>query len=465
MPVQRRVRKPKRWTTRSLMIQAAEAVAAGATKKVLEYLGSPSPVKPSIREIKPSPSKRPAMKEKIPPRPSVPAMSKLGAIVYGRNLGGRYYKRFRRAKNRKFDKSYNKHGVVFKSEAGSVESCNIRDSVYIGHGVAPNTLWNNVMRALVKKLFSGAGIYIENFSDVVSTFLNRVDTTDDQYRIKYYWRNAVDDAAISEAQYTFVIATAGVPTVTTWNDLVNGLIAHIRTNVPDSINDYYELHFLRFNLSINTGVGTVTTLSTLDAEHLKFDMIVTSHLTLQNRTNDASGSTNILSTTANPVIGKQYDSNKQWLNGFDLSKTQQGTQPAGFDALYTQHNIGIIATNSVDTYQQILRKPPAGWQLGVKKQSNVMMQPGAVRDHRLRWKASMQFNTIVGKLQKYVSVDLVGKPRRCEIGFTTMFGLECMLNDRSEPTELQIGWELNQVYMVKCYVGKPPTVPLIEVQP
>lgn len=412
---------------------------------------------------RPSPSKRPAMKARIKPRRGAKAMLKYGQQTYGRNLGGKYYKRFRRAKRRKFDKSFNKNGVVYKAEHGSTEATTIANSVYLGHGVAPITLWENIVRALVKKLFAMKGIFIENFDDIVSTFIFRTGSTETEYRIAYFWRDTSDtSAAVSSAQYSFAISTAGVPTTSTWNDLVTALITHIRGSITESSASYGELHFHRFLLSTVDGANVETDAS-VDCEYLTFDVMVTSHLSLQNRTNDASGSTNILSTTNNPVIGKQYDSNKQWLNGFDLSKTQQGAQSAFFDALYTNGTVGIIATNSVDTFPQLLKKPPQGWQLGVNKQSNVMLQPGAVRDHRLRWKASMKFNTLVQKLQKYVTEAVATGPKRIELGFCTLFGLECMLNDRSELTELQIGWELNQTYMVKCYSGKPPTVPIIVV--
>lgn len=411
-----------------------------------------------------SPSKRPAMKAKIRPRQGAKMAKKYGQQTYGRNMGGKYYKRFKRAKSRKFDKSFNKNGVVYKMEHGSVESTTIKNSVYVGHGVAPITLYQNIMRALVKKLFALKGIYIENFNDVVSRFIYRAGGTEIQYRIAYIYRTSSDThLAATTSLYSFDITSGGVATTTTWNDMVTNLISHIQTTIPESSNDYGELHFLRFVLQTYDGTD-VTTDCTLDCEYLKFDIVVNSHLALQNRTNDASGSTNILSTSNNPVIGKQYDSNVKWLNGFDLSKTQEGAQDLAFDALYTNGAQGIIATNSVDTYPELLKKPPQAWQLGVNKQKQVMMQPGSVRDHKLYWKASMKFNTLIQKLQKYVVSDTVGaNPRRMELGFCTLFGFESMLNDRSETTELQIGWELNQVYMVKCYAGKPPTVPMIVV--
>ena len=416
---------------------------------------------PYDRPLQTTPSKRPAMKAKIKRRKGAKAMSKLGKQTYGRNLGGRYYSRFLPAKPRRFDKSYNKHGVVYKQENGSTEATTISNSVYIGHGVAPETLWRNVMRALVKKLFAIKGVYIENFDDIVSTFIFRAGGTETGYRIAYFWRPSSDtNAAVSSAQYNFAIST---PSTDTWNDLVNGLIADMQANLSDVHADYGELHFHRFVLQTATGTD-VSTDATLDCEYLKFDMIVTSHLSLQNRTNDAAGSSNILSTTNNPIIGKQYDSTKQWLNGFDLTKTQIGAQPIFFDPLYTNATVGIIATNSVDSFSQILKKPPQAWQLGVNKQSKVLIQPGGVRDHRLRWKCTMGFNAIVSKLEKFVTQNIPHNPRRTELGFCTLFGLECMLNDRSESTELQVGWELNQVYMVKCYAGKPPTVPMIVVQ-
>lgn len=455
------VARRRKWNSRPVGAVASALGAAALGKQVYDHFGNPG-----LRQYF-SPSKRPGMKARLPPRKG----RKIGKTVpsnpfrlnMGRNLGGKYYKRFGRAKRRRYDKSFNKHGVVYKQENGSVEATTISNSVYIGHGVAPETVYRNVMRCLVKKLFALKGIFIENFDDVVSDFIWRSGSTEIEYRIGYVYRTTTDSsAAASINQYSFVISSGGTPTTTTWNDMVSGLISDIQTNIPDVSANYGELHFQRFFLQTYDGTD-VSTDCTLDVEYLKFDIEVVSHLSLQNRTNDAAGSTSILTTSNNPIIGKQYDSYGQWLNGFDLTKTQSGAQGTFFDALYTNSSIGIIATNSSDTYPQILKKPPQGWQLGVNKVSSVMIQPGGVRDHRLRWKATISFNAIIQKLQKFVGQSIPLVPRRTELGFCTMFGLECMLNDRTEVTELQVAWELNQTYMVKCYVGKPPTVPMIVV--
>jgi len=444
------------------------AVASTAAKIADNYMkGRPSKLKPKKPKTTKSYYRATNMKTDM--------------VHIGPNRGGKYYKRFPKPRRTRRINKFNKYGAVYRQENGSVESVDIRHSVYIGHGVAPNQLVQNLVRALVRKLVANAGITIKNWTDRVNLDIYRqgvapFNTNTDEIAITYNYKVGTDDLAWTAFQYTMAIGTG----TSDWNTFVLGLLLHMRANITSNVDLPSELHFGSFGFVYRnnvSGTPVIALESKLDAEDLYIEAKVTSHLTMQNRTNDASGATNILSTSNNPVHGKHYLSKKKWLNGFDLSRTSLSTLGVGFEPLYTNQNTGIIAVSSTDVTglldynTQILQKPPQGWVMGASHTKNIMVQPGAVRDSKLVWSAKMKWNTWIGKLGFYFcrvgsgAVNIVdGKVRRAEIGFCELFGYECMLNDRTETTQLQIGWELNQAYMCVASVKKSGTLPLTVVQ-
>ena len=309
--------------------------------------------------------------------------------------------------------------------------------MYVGHGVAPRTLYVNVMRAMVKKLFAKASVHIANWGDVIATSLNSIVQEFSRFRIKLKYRlsTSATDYTLITSDVDFV--SGGTPTTATWDQVVTNLITAL-AGIPGSVVDQDELHFVEIALFQRNEVDDEELLmSLIPLEELMIDIKFVSYLTLQNRTNDAAGSTNILSTSNNPVHGKVYKSSKGWLNGFDMARTPLTTE-ANRLPLYTNITTGIIATNSEDTYTSMLQKPPQGWMLNTNKCSKIMMNPGQVKHSKIAFNAKMRFNTFAGKFQKFfteTAAAIGSAPARFEIGLAEVFGLESMLNDRSETTE------------------------------
>lgn len=440
------------YENRKGIAKAAKALGSGFYK----WYKSSGKRKRKSRPYPPPPSKRMRLDDPTP----VNLIS--GKLAVGRNRGGSYRGRFKKARRRKLRMSVPRNGVVYKQENGSIVQSSIRDSVYVGHAIAPGTAWRTICRALLKQIFALGQIHIVNYRDQVDLLLDRVLTVNTAgYRIAYWYRETSDATNVFDRGSVDLNVVAG--SGETWEDWAVLLEDNIRTTVPSAADNYGELYFSRFELALISG-DQVTTVGVLDMENLMVDMKFSSHLVLQNRTNDAAGNTNIFSTSNNPIHGKVYRSEKGWCNGFSLSRTTLSTPGLGYDPLFTFASTGIITTTSGNTEEEILKKPPPAWVLGTNKVSAVKMQPGAVRNSKLSWSASMKFNTWVQKLQKYVVVNvLTTTPRKCEIGFAELFGFECMMNDRTEETALQVGWELNQSYSVSMKMKRPATVPLIQV--
>lgn len=393
--------------------------------------------------------------------------TKLGR-KYGINRGGPYSGKFKKPRTKRQKMYTNKNGVVEKYENGSIIETTNKDTVYVGHSLAPRRLLSNIFCSVIKRLANLMNIQIANMDDTIETNIALTGPQGTQYnsfRISYYYKNTSSQAFWLVQDFSENYQAND----TTWKQLADKLVADMQALFQTSDVAMWQVQTMNAQLAYYDGdlltYTHATNLISLDMQNLYVDMEVFSNLAIQNRTNDASGGTNILSTSNNPIHGKHYLSRKKWLNGFDIARGSYASNAA--TPLYSYPTTGIIGATSDDYETQILKKCPPAWVLGVDKVESVKVQPGNVMQTTLRWSASMKFNTFIGKMGRFFSQpasETGGNPQKLEMGWAELFGFECMLNDRTETTALQIGWELNQVYSSSIKNRKVATVPRIEVQ-
>jgi len=98
---------------------------------------------------------------------------------------GKYMGKFAKTKFKKFTdyKQFNREGVIIKVERGNVVEDNIRDSIYIGHGMAYETTLTALIMALVKHVAQKSFNYtIVNWQDtILASLMHSVSFTDNVY--------------------------------------------------------------------------------------------------------------------------------------------------------------------------------------------------------------------------------------------------------------------------------------------
>jgi len=384
---------------------------------------------------------------------------------------GHYRGPFNKPKQVKKSSKVMNFDAQLKIESGGVQSVPIDSSSYVGHGIAPNRLLETVMQALMRKLFQKAGITISNFEDnIVRDLMVPVDGTVPiydypNYIIRYGYHIVVNaDPSSTPLANSVTWGEHVEPTFGgTWGDLAHHVLETIQGDISLSALEAGQLYFVQFVLLANHGEEW-DTLASMPVEQTTFDLEFYSNLKIQNRTKSSTGDLSTEVVNANPLEGKIYRTNK-WRNGFDLKRTTLAAQ-SGAHGLYTKNNEGIILADSSVTQSSILQKPPSPYIMGVNKCNSVTLQPSDIKYSKIAWKTKIGFNEFVHRMWKYfifTSAQVGSDPIRCELGFSELVGLECMLHDRVETITLDVGYELNQTYTVKCNVSKPRLVPSVTV--
>lgn len=388
-------------------------------------------------------------------------------LVYGRNRGGRYRGKFNKAKKRKYNTTVNKHGIVSKIENGGSISTGMSNTIYVGHSIAAVEFRKMFYRGIVKALAVRAGLSVRDFNEPIWQTMNTVGNK--WIRIYFTFFTGAQGANNAQGGNASMQYSSGGAVVagTTWDTFATALdvavdaaIGAVTTENIDEI--YFDTFALYTNDEIASVVSASTPASSIDAKNAYVSAGYYSDLVVQNRTNDATGDTNIESTSANPIHGKLYESRSKWLNGFESPR--QATAIIGQNPLLSYAGSGVIIAKTDTTQPRTLKKPPPGWVLGVKRESSVNIQPGDIKRMSHRWSCKMMLNTLAQKMFK----PILGDPSDTDklkfgLGFAQVLGLECQLYDRTETTQLQISWELNQTYNMQITTRIAKTMPMIAV--
>lgn len=375
---------------------------------------------------------------------------------------GIYAGKYRKPKYKSKPKAMDKNGVVDKYENGSIVTSNIRNSVYIGHAVSLERMWRVVLRSILKNCAYKMGVCITDFKTRAAYDLGGASALTG---LNYEWRLTLKYRRYKLAttvwdESTFVIPfkIAGNEVVESWDTHVGFWITKLRTDIGDTGFD--DLHFGSINMFEYNGVD-VSERGRMELENVYLKLGFSSTLTMQNRTNDASGSGNVDSNSVNPLIGKHYAKYKKWCNGFDFAKSNYIIPDPAYLPLFPS-NTGVIVTDSQTTENPLLQKVPQGWAISADKTENVILNPGLIKSSKITWSANMKLNTFIGK---YHTVVNAGPPnfQKVEIGKADLFGFECLLNDRAETIDIQVSWELNQVYSCSVSAKRPASIPTVIV--
>lgn len=384
--------------------------------------------------------------------------------------GGKFAKTKKRSrKTNKFEKD----GTVIKIERGSLVSTNIGESLYLGHSFAPNNYAKQFCKCIVKRLFDKAGITVTNFKDSIYRDLQKSIDTPENMRIVWRWRYN-DQTVWTTSSAAASLAVANADTVT-YEQFANEVLTQMRADIdfsttgpnpngPASINTFeFDSFVLMYNRTVSGGNPEQYVISKLDVGQCYIEIDHTSYLTLQNRTNNATGSSDIDTNSINPLVGKRYTT-KEWRNGFVLKEPQQVlTNVLISNPLVTNTDVGIIVASSESTEKQLLQKPPPGWLMGSKNTNQVTLMPGELKRDKVHFKAKMKLNTFFQKIAPFFDQTLGGRIG-IQMGKAVLFGFETMLYDRTEEIQLNIAYELNQTLKMNITTRKPGCVHTLDIQ-
>lgn len=388
-----------------------------------------------VRPIGPSGfNKRPRANQKNQTTPSRKVISrqpgKTGKIVI--------------AKKKKQNTSYNKNGSVLRYENGG--QVTDPECVYVGHSVATYKVVTSVLRAVIKELFRQRGTDIIDWDDTVQ---NATSLT-----LEYSYNT---NQAVAGALTTRSIAATGL----TYQGLALAWQSDIDTAwsaQPHSIEE------VTLYLTVDKGGvanAAVIPSAKVHGKNFNIDFSFDSKLKIQNVTSsstvgvDEDQLANAINN--NPLIGNLYSHNKNQLNGFEPAKNEDsGT------TFIADNQTGIISSGaSTNSLSQYLKKPPPAWAFKAKRVKKLTLEPGQIRYAHMTYKASMSLQTFLTKLHYTISDG--SSDYAVNFCFAQMFGLEKMLDDRSETNDIVLSYEVVQTYACKGYNRRFASVPIVEL--
>lgn len=301
------------------------------------------------------------------------------------------------------------------------------DAVYLGSSTTPiGLMYSSIFRAIIKNLFTQMGQRISSFEQLVPT-------TNGQWSIGYTYFQSTDSTTQSSGTAVDVLSTH---TYSTLSEALLSAITAFFTNT--TIHQFVEF-FVQDTTNYGSAVMRKATLRVEDAT-LYLDTWV--NFKLQNRTLAQTGlsaededATNVAN---NPVKGKLYQGN---FSGFLPRYRTPGTLANWGDGFIGAVESGLIVKDADDGDSTQIKKPPApSYFRNCTKCTNVLLNPGEIKYHKLSYKSKMSLNTFFGKYYKELNTsatqDIV------YLGKCFMFGLEKSLDSRDSDSNVSIGWEM-----------------------
>lgn len=310
--------------------------------------------------------------------------------------------RRRRSRPRRVNK-FATQGSIYLNETTALVSSSTNATAVIGHGTACSQIMRSMARAILRKLFAGAGEQIEDWSKYPRGPQNaRV--------IKYWYTTNNTPAQYTERFFgpiTTDVAAAGVPATAgarTYFVLANDLADDMWTIL---LAGDANVQFYQFEMSDWNGGAQSQVCSSIDASRMTFEFNVNSKLTVQNTSVATGGDTaNANAVSDNPVLGKKYTRNK---NHFPL-ETMTYRAITTPQSIVADKDTGVISagTNSTGALAglpEYFRRPPSKTAMQALTCTDVYFRAGQIKQFSFNHKFSYTMNTMVKKFQQMLSVD------------------------------------------------------------
>lgn len=344
------------------------------------------------------------------------------------------------------------HGIVNKQEYGGVNKDD--QCIYVGHGMADFQLNNAFGLSLVKFIFAAVGVHMANTNQLCPWYgkivITRFDKTGDNKQL-------VTLTTLFNTTITFkTIAT----------DMVGSGSADqlFHSSHVDQEVEWYELELYKLD---DGSVPKYNLLKSWCLKGMMCHVYWNSVLNLQNVTQsgtksgapDQAGiSDDAAGIWANPIKGRVYQSVGTWDNCLTWNQRtpsyNNGSISANSNVFRADRTSGIISTNYTGLklavpYDNKFKKPPMGFEFSNKcVVANVHIDPGDIKQHKMRWTGAFTFSTYHNKQRQNLDAT-ANVNEHMKFGNVAMFALEKSIDMRTSATDrIQVGYELNQT--IQC---------------
>lgn len=363
--------------------------------------------------------------------------------VSKRNRRNKRQPRRRRVKKNGNAKFYTR-GCVMTKEFGGQHTD--PQCIYVGHGIASNTMLHCVFNALVRGLLNKHGIEFSSYQEPLRT------NNDSLHVILYYMENSEDGE-----QNT---ATVHITDTMTCESLTTALLAQFDTvhaNVRPAIFRALTLHTTRIQIDEDPTYTPSYPVATIMLDQVNLDIDVYSTLKIQNTTlaNATDYEHVYTAVDNNPIVGFEYKS-KKWTNILHPHGRHGWSNQASYDPYRASDDTGLVLAEAANSENAQTRKPPPGWYFGAESKK-VIVPAGGFRVSKWRFKTQISMNTWAAKMALPLTAH--STEFDLELGKVEMFGLEKVLDSRQgDQTPVRVQFQLDQTYKVAYTMRKTRTL-------
>lgn len=363
-----------------------------------------------------------------------------GGNVYGAgSVGKPFSKRFKSAANK-----FIKYGYVRKRENGSVVTD--ANAVYVGHNaIAMGDLWVSISYAITRWFARKAGQDFVSLDSQVSGITTDPNLT---WRITY---KQDPDGLLGSNTFDTV---GGV----NWGQMGDALYQLIRSSL--GVSGHLELCQIELYGRDNLANVRDFPYISVEAKQFMVEVVGNSNLMLQNTTlasvADADGDIED-NVTNNPLTGKMYIGSGQ---NFPVSFQNSTVAPVLNLSPKTDQDSGIIrfdysaANQMTAVMRNHLIKPPPYWHFsGMTGNQSIIMKPGEIRRSNVK---SVVKHSIMKWVQLCIPYFQGGVTTSSAqnikfLGKAHFFGLERLLDSRSDEAALRLAYEVNLTTSAVAY--------------
>lgn len=361
-----------------------------------------------------------------------------------RGYFGRFGRKLRKQKYNKF----NKGGTTTFIEKGGVSSGD--DVVYLGHGSNGNKIFQEVCRAITKKLFVKAGYRVISMSDKIQDDASTAIVVPGRIVITYKGSetNGLELRAFD------VTADSNFGEVASQ---VHGNFNNILSASP-STRDNISYEDISYYVYDGAGVLCRTPAAKIVLQAMRIGVRCYSRMEIQNRTaaGAAAGTdqTNMLDIANNPVDGRVYfgRGSGALLKFSDNSSSIAST--GSFLADPTSSVIECVPTLAggwTPEMKNTYKRPPSSYAFThVTKSARCSLSPGQIKTSKLFWRKMMSFQQFM-HLNWYAHYGYTQSTNpRVTMGSFKFYGFSKRCNTTVDEPSISIGYEVNTQISAVC---------------
>lgn len=370
-----------------------------------------------------------------------------------RSLYGRAGRRFKKPRRARFTRLRARGTQTTVEVGGTMSSPN---ALYLGHGTPIIRLFNEVCRAITKKMFAKAGHRIVSMGQKVQDYRLTYIVAPGEIVI-HYRRNAAD------AVKNVAVSLAADTTYAEVAVLIASEILSIYNNAGSSDAETMVDSICLYTFD-STGTKNRMPDVQLVLSSMSVQMTVASKLQIQNRTAaTTSGTTdesNMLDIANNPLDGKCYGGR----GTAPALKFADNTGADLTDAFQCGRETGLIealpetAANYTPEMMNNLKRPPSAYAfLFTRSHGNVSLAPGQIKKSFMSYKKTMGLTKFFLDMHFQLRMaSLVRDHRHDRYGKFLFYGFQKRCNTGVDEPDINVGYELNTT--ITAAVSEKPVV-------